>query len=373
VRTDGSAADRSLSKIGYEHNRQVMLGAESPAHVTMSGVHRVASLVKRWILGMHHGSVQPGHLDAHLDEFVFRFNRRTFTSRGMLFYRRVQQAVVTAPVRYHSVVQGLPTAPSSEQHVLDRYPDIQLSVELSGHPTFLYSFLHKHDLFPCLGKSFQNSVQAVRISTHGRAIACGKCRSQPEHTQPHRVPKPMTSADLLPDAASSRNGPTLLRPHRPGDIGWVISRHGALYASEYAWDLRFEALVARIAADFIDRFDPQREACWIAERDGVNVGSVFLVQARDEATHEPIVGVAQLRMLLVEPAARGLGLGRRLVEECERFARLAGYRKIILWTNANLLAARGIYRTAGYALVNSETHRSFGHELVGEHWELLLS
>ena len=114
VRTDGSAAYRSLSKIGFEHNRQVMLGAESPAHVTMPGVHRVASLVKRWILGTHHGSVQPGHLDAYLDEFVFRFNRRTSTSRGMLFYRLMQQAVVTAPVTYHSVVEGLSSPPPSE-------------------------------------------------------------------------------------------------------------------------------------------------------------------------------------------------------------------------------------------------------------------
>ena len=112
--TDGSAAYRSLSKIGFEHNRHVMLGAESPAHVTMPGVHRVASLVKRWILGTHHGSVQPGHLDAYLDEFVFRFNRRTSTSRGMLFYRLMQQAVATGPVTYHSVVEGLPSSPPSE-------------------------------------------------------------------------------------------------------------------------------------------------------------------------------------------------------------------------------------------------------------------
>ena len=183
----------------------------------------------------------------------------------------------------------------------------------------------------------------------------------------------MARLEQLLGEAPSRGAPYLLRPHRPGDIGWVVSRHGALYASEYAWDASFEALVARIAADFIDRLDVKREACWIAERDGANVGSVFLVQARIDATHQPIDGVAQLRMLLVEPAARGLGLGRRLVEECERFARHAGYRKIMLWTNANLLAARGIYRAAGYALVHSEPHRSFGHDLVGETWELALS
>ena len=170
-----------------------------------------------------------------------------------------------------------------------------------------------------------------------------------------------------------RKAPYLLRPHHAGDMGWVVSRHGALYAAEYHWDLRFEALVARIAADFVERFDAQREACWIAERDGANVGSVFIVQARDDTTRAPLPGVAQLRMLLVEPAARGLGIGQRLVAECERFARHAGYRKIVLWTNSLLLAARGIYTQAGYRLVASEAHTSFGHALVGETWELELS
>jgi GNAT superfamily N-acetyltransferase len=156
-------------------------------------------------------------------------------------------------------------------------------------------------------------------------------------------------------------------------MGWVISRHGALYAEELAWDIGFEALVARIAADFIDRFDPSREACWIAEHNGANVGAVFLVQARDEKTAAPIEGVAQLRMLLVEPSARGLGLGVRLVDECERFARQSGYGKIMLWTHANLLAARRIYAKAGYRLMHSQAHHSFGKDLVGEIWELTLS
>ena len=161
-----------------------------------------------------------------------------------------------------------------------------------------------------------------------------------------------------------------LRAHRPGDMGWVISRHGALYAGEYGWDMRFEALVARIAADFIDRFDAEREACWIAERDGANLGCVFLVQARDKQTNEPIAGCAQLRMLLVEPAARGSGLGRALVNECERFARDRGYRRIVLWTNNVLLAARAIYERAGFRLLASEPHHSFGHDLMGETWQL---
>ncbi|MBX3606212.1 MAG: MarR family transcriptional regulator [Piscinibacter sp.] len=167
--------------------------------------------------------------------------------------------------------------------------------------------------------------------------------------------------------------PVQLRPLRPGDLGWVIGRHGALYAQEYGWSEAFEALVARIAADFVDHFEPAREACWIAERDGANLGCVFLVQARDERSQQVIAGAAQLRMLLVEPAARGQGLGVRLVAECERFAREKRYKRILLWTNRNLDAARAIYAKAGYRLLDSEPHHSFGHDLVGETWELLLA
>ncbi len=164
----------------------------------------------------------------------------------------------------------------------------------------------------------------------------------------------------------------VLRGHRPGDIGWVASRHGALYGQEYGWDMRFEALVAQIAARFIEQFDAQREACWIAERDSQRIGCVFLVRCREEATQAVEPGIAQLRMLLVEPSARGLGLGVALVNECERFARQAGYRCIRLWTNSVLLAARGIYQEAGYRLMSSDAHHSFGKDLVGETWELKL-
>jgi GNAT superfamily N-acetyltransferase len=160
-----------------------------------------------------------------------------------------------------------------------------------------------------------------------------------------------------------------LRALRPGDLGWMVSRHGWLYAHEHGWDMRFEALVARIGADFVERFDAAREAAWVAERDGQPLGCVFLVQARDDATGVPEAGVAQLRLLLVEPAARGLGIGKQLVEACDRFAAAAGYRRIRLWTNSVLLAARGIYERRGYRLIASEPHRSFGHDLVGEVWE----
>lgn len=163
-----------------------------------------------------------------------------------------------------------------------------------------------------------------------------------------------------------------LRPHRPGDMGWIVSRHAALYAREHQWDGHFEALVARIAADFIERFDARREACWIAERDGIGIGCVCLVQARDEATHKPIKGTAQLRLLLVEPCARGMGVGERLIAQCQHFAQDAGYQRIQLWTDSLLGAARHLYRKAGYQLVASQAHHSFGHDLVGETWELAL-
>ena len=188
-----------------------------------------------------------------------------------------------------------------------------------------------------------------------------------------RLVDAMATIERLLDPAAARDVPWLLRPHRPGDLGWVIARHGALYAHEYGWDLRFEALVARIAAHFVEHFEPRREACWIAERDGANLGCVFLVQARDDASDAVLPGVAQLRLLLVEPSARGLGIGARLVDECERFARAAGYRRIVLWTNSVLVAARAIYAKAGYRLTKSEHHTSFGHALVGENWELELA
>jgi DNA-binding MarR family transcriptional regulator/GNAT superfamily N-acetyltransferase len=158
--------------------------------------------------------------------------------------------------------------------------------------------------------------------------------------------------------------PYLLRDLQPGDLGWIVARHGALYAQERGWNAEFEGLVAEIVAGFVKNFDAARERCWIAEHDGENVGCIFAVRGSER--------VAKLRLLLVDPKARGLGIGARLVEECIRFARTRGYRKMILWTQANLTAARRIYEEAGFSLTKSEPHRSFGHDLVGETWELKL-
>jgi DNA-binding MarR family transcriptional regulator/GNAT superfamily N-acetyltransferase len=155
--------------------------------------------------------------------------------------------------------------------------------------------------------------------------------------------------------------PYLLRPHQSGDMGWVVQRHGEIYAEEHGWNERFEGLVAEVVARFIKHFDRERERCWIAEREGERAGCVFLVKKSST--------VAQLRLLLVEPSARGLGIGKRLVNECEGFARRAGYRKIRLWTQSVLRPARHIYEQAGYRLTSEEPHDTFGADLVAEIWE----
>jgi len=185
---------------------------------------------------------------------------------------------------------------------------------------------------------------------------------QPAEQQ--RVIGAMNTVESLlgPSPESSSAIPAIiLRAHEPGDMGWVTSAHGALYAREYGWDITFEALVGKITAEFIENFNPKRERCWIAELDGERVGSVFVVRKDDAA--------AKLRLLIVDPRARGLKLGRRLVAECLRFAKSAGYSSITLWTQSNLTAARAIYQRAGFKLTAQDPHHSFGVDLIGETWD----
>jgi DNA-binding MarR family transcriptional regulator/GNAT superfamily N-acetyltransferase len=185
--------------------------------------------------------------------------------------------------------------------------------------------------------------------------------SEPEQK---RLMDAMHEIETLLGARPEAKAPYMLRPHQPGDIGWITHRHAVLYAQEYGWDETFEALVAEVGAAFIKNFDPKKERCWIAEKDGEIVGAALLVKKSPT--------IAKIRLVYVEPKARGLGIGARLTAECERFARQAGYRKITLWTNSILHAARHIYEKAGFRLVAAEPHHSFGHDLVGETWEKTL-
>lgn len=184
-----------------------------------------------------------------------------------------------------------------------------------------------------------------------------------EHER-QRLVDAMQAIQQILGAAPETGAPYVLRPHEPGDMGWVVRQHGLLYAREYGWNQHFEAMVAEIVAQFIQNYNAEKERCWMAELDGEIVGSVFVVKASETT--------AKLRMLIVHPSARGLGIGARLVDECIRFARRSGYQTLTLWTNSILTAARHIYEKAGFALVASDPHHSFGHDLVGETWELPL-
>lgn len=178
----------------------------------------------------------------------------------------------------------------------------------------------------------------------------------------NRLVRAIGTVERVLGAAPEPAEPYILRPPRAGDLGWVVQAHGELYDREFGWDVRFEGLVADVIGGYVRNHDPTRERCWIAERHGQNVGSVFVMRGTDED--------ARLRLLIVDPAARGLGIGGRLVDECIRFSREAGYRTLSLWTNSVLLSARRIYEAKGFRLVKTEVHNSFGPDLTAETWEL---
>jgi DNA-binding MarR family transcriptional regulator/GNAT superfamily N-acetyltransferase len=210
----------------------------------------------------------------------------------------------------------------------------------------------------------QGRREFKRLNSRSRAEAA-EMLSRMNMTDRRRLVESMASIRaMMSGGKPESHGKVALREHRPGDIGWVVARHGELYDQEYRWDSTFEGLVAEVAGKFLTQLDPKRERCWIAEYDGRRVGSIFLV--RQSKT------VAKLRLLLVEPSARGVGVGTMLVDACLRFARKAGYRTVNLWTNDVLHAARRIYERSGFKLVRQYAHRSFGHDLVGQVWTLKL-
>ncbi|MEQ1690377.1 MAG: bifunctional helix-turn-helix transcriptional regulator/GNAT family N-acetyltransferase [Gemmatimonas sp.] len=213
--------------------------------------------------------------------------------------------------------------------------------------------------FAALDRTADDDV--ARMLTHLRPDQSDALAAAMQCIENLLEPAPVALANARPPKAVAY----LLRQPEPGDLGWILHRHGALYAREYGWDWRFEGLVAGVLSEFVANFVPSRERCWIAERNREIVGSVFVVQ--QSAT------VARLRLLYVEPSARGLGLGRELVRECVRFARRVGYQRMTLWTNSVLTSARAIYESEGFVLTETGLHDHFGVELTGETWELPLT
>jgi len=294
------------------------------------------------------------------------FNRFYTRQIGVLREGLLQSAfsLTEARVLYEIAHRQLPTA-------------TELRQELGLDPGYLSRLLSKLEKRGLVAKSASRSdgrQSLLRLTARGgRTFATLDARQSAEVAALLRAVPPTGQSRLVQAMRSietvfgARPAPTpyILRSHQPGDMGWVVHRHGVLYAQEYGYDEQFEALVAEIAANFIQHFDAKKEHCWIAEKDGEIVGSIFLVKKSKS--------VAKLRLLLVEPSARGLGIGKRLVDECLRFARQAGYQKMVLWTQSELPAARHIYEAAGFRLVEEKAHRSWGRDdLVSQIWEMKL-
>ena len=295
---------------------------------------------------------------------VRRFNRFYTKHIGVLREGHLDSPFSLTEVRvlYELAHQAGPTA-------------TDLARELEIDPGYLSRILRKFEQRDLIEKTRSETDARqthLRLSDAGRSAFAGlDTRADDEiaalvgrvaeHDRP-RLTGAMHAIEQMLGARSTPSSPYLIRTHQPGDIGWVVYRHGVLYAREYGYDERFEALVAQIVAEFVQNFDARRERCWIAEKDGERVGSIFLVRKTDD--------VAKLRLLLVEPTARGLGIGQRLVDECIRFARHARYRRMTLWTQSTLDSARRIYESVGFRLVSEEKHAMFGPDSVAQNWDL---
>jgi DNA-binding MarR family transcriptional regulator/GNAT superfamily N-acetyltransferase len=296
-------------------------------------------------------------------EAVRRFNRFYTRRIGVLTDRYLgkQATLAEARVLYELGHDGPSTASA-----LGRALDLDL-----GYLSRLLAGLRRRRLVQAAASRDDARQSVLSLTAQGRQAyatldrdsrrAMGEMLAPLEKAHRERLVRALETAQTVLDRKKQK---IQLRMHRPGDMGWVVSRHGALYAGEYGWGAPFEALVAGVIAEYLRDFDPKRERCWIAESGGERVGSAFVAK-KDANT-------AQLRMLLVEPHVRGEGLGRRLVEECIAFARSHGYRTLMLWTHENLTAARAIYAKLGFRLVKKEKHRHFGVPVVGEYWELQL-
>ena len=297
---------------------------------------------------------------------VRRFNRFYTKHIGILREGHLDSPFSLTEVRilYELAHQDAPTA-------------TDLTRELGIDPGYLSRILRKleqRDLVEKTRSDADARQTHLRLSEAGRNAFAGldtrandeiaALLSRVPGDERGRLTGAMRAIEGMLGAQASDNRSFVIRTHQPGDIGWVVYRHGILYSREYGLDERFEALVAQIVAEFVQNFDARRERCWIAEKDGERVGSIFLVRKTDE--------IAKLRLLLVEPTTRGLGIGQRLVDECIRFARQARYRRITLWTQSNLDSARRIYESVGFKLINEETHSMFGPELVAQNWDLEL-
>lgn len=310
--------------------------------------------------------VEFGTLDQRVDRFR-RFNRFFTRKIGVLEEKLLKSSFSLAEARI-----------LFEMAHAERLTATDLCRELgldAGYLSRILSRFEKQGLAERIRSEQDGRQFWIRLTPKGRETyadldrrsreqIAGLMNGLDEEEQKQMLLSMHTIESILDKKTETPHGTIYLRNHRPGDMGWVIHRHGALYHQEYGWDERFEALVARIAADFIDNCNPEREICIMAEMNGEIVGSVFVVQV-DETT-------AKLRLLLVEPKARGLGLGNRLVQESIAFAKRTGYRKMVLWTHSVLEAARHIYAKTGFRLVEQEAYTSFGKDLISETWELLL-